>query len=135
MQKKKWLGLVIGFVILALVVAAAAIIFVRTRPEPQEGAKAITVQMVYDDVDTTVIIHTDAEFLRDALEEKNLIAGDESEYGLFVKTVNGRTADDAKQEWWCFTKGSETLMTGVDTTVIADGDAFEVTLKVGYDSF
>ncbi len=135
MQKKKWLGLVIGFAVLALVVAAAAVIYVKTRPEPQEGAKTITVQMVYDDVVTSVTIQTDAEFLRGALEEKSLIAGDESEYGLFVKTVNGRTADDAKQEWWCFTKGGETLMTGVDSTPIADGEVFEVTLKVGYDSF
>lgn len=135
MQKKKWLGLVIGFVVLALVVATAVVIYVKTRPEPQEGAKTITIQLVYDDVDTTVTIHTDAEYLRGALEEKNLIAGDESEYGLFVKTVNGRTADETKQEWWCFTKGGETLMTGVDTTPIADGEVFEATLKVGYDSF
>lgn len=135
MQKKKWLGLVIGFVVLALVVTAAAVIYVRTRPEPQEGAKTIEVQIVYDDVDTTVTIDTDAEYLCGALEQEKLIAGDESEYGLYVKTVNGRTADDSKQEWWCFTKGGETLMTGVDTTPIADGDTFEVTLKVGYDSF
>lgn len=135
MQKKKWSGLLIGFVVLAVVVAAAVVIYVKTRPEPQEGAKTITIQMVYDDVDTTVMINTDAEYLRGALEEKNLIAGDESEYGLFVKTVNGRTADDTKQEWWCFTKGGETLMTGVDTTPIADGEVFEATLKVGYDLF
>ncbi|MBQ9861585.1 MAG: DUF4430 domain-containing protein [Clostridia bacterium] len=135
MQKKKWLGLVIGFAVLALVVAAAVVIYVKTRPEPQEGAKTITIQLVYDDVDTTVTIHTNAEYLRGALEEKNLIAGDESEYGLFVKTVNGRTADGAKQEWWCFTKGGETLMTGIDTTPIADEEVFEVTLMVGYDSF
>lgn len=135
MQNKKWLGLAIGFVVLALVVAAAAVIYVTTRPEPREGAKTITVQIVYDDVDTTVMIDTDAEYLRGALEEKNLIAGDESQYGLFVKTVNGRTADDAKQEWWRFTKGGETLMTGVDTTLIADEETFEVKLMVGYDSF
>ncbi len=135
MQNKKWVGLAIGFVVLALVVAAAAVIYVTTRPEPQEGAKTITVQIVYDDVDTTVMIDTDAEYLRGALEEKNLIAGDESQYGLFVKTVNGRTADDAKQEWWCFTKGGETLMTGVDTTPITDGETFEMKLMVGYDSF
>lgn len=135
MQKKKWLGLVIGFVVLALVVTASAVIYVKTRPETQEGAKTIVVQIAYDDVNTSVTINTDAEYLRAALEEEGLIAGDESEYGLFVKTVNGRTVDDAKQEWWCFTKGGETLMTGVDTTPIADGEVFEATLKVGYDTF
>ena len=61
-----------------------------------------------------------------------LIAGDESEYGLFVKTVDGETADDANQEWWCFTKGGEMLMTGVDDTMIADGEQYEATLTVGW---
>ncbi|MBQ9965086.1 MAG: DUF4430 domain-containing protein, partial [Clostridia bacterium] len=91
------------------------------------------VQIAYDDVTKSVNIDTNAEYLRAALEEKNLISGDESEFGLFVKVVDGRTADDAKQEWWCFTKGGETVMTGVDTTPIADGDTFEITLKTGYD--
>lgn len=135
MQKKKWLGILVGCAVLALMVVAASVIYVQTRPEPQQDAKTITVQMVYDDVNTTVTINTDAEYLRGALEEQNLIAGDESEYGLFVKTVNGRTVDDAKQEWWCFTKSGETLMTGVDTTPISNGDLFEATLKVGYDAF
>ncbi len=31
------------------------------------------------------------------------------------KTVNGVTADEAKEEWWCFTKDGEDVMTGVDS--------------------
>ena len=49
-----------------------------------------------------------------------------------MTAVNGIAADDSKQEWWCFTKGGEEMMTGVDTTPIADGDAFEITLTEGY---
>ncbi|MBQ5987536.1 MAG: DUF4430 domain-containing protein, partial [Clostridia bacterium] len=79
-----------------------------------------------------ISIRTDAETLRGALEQESLIAGDEGEYGLFVKTVDGETADDAKQEWWCLTKGGEMWMNGVDTTEIADGDAYEFTLTVGW---
>ncbi len=135
MQKKKLLGLVVGFVVLALVVAAAAVIYVQTRPEPEVGDKTITVKIAYDETEKAVEINTDAEYLRAALEEKSLVKGDESEYGLFIKEVDGRKADDAKQEWWCITKGGETVMTGVDTTPIADGDTFEVTLMVGYDAF
>ena len=131
-MKKKWVGILIGFLVLALAVTAAVVVYIQTRTEPQTGEKTITVQLVYDDVDTTVTLHTDADYLRGALEEKQLIAGEESAYGLFVKTVNGRTVDDAKQEWWCFTKGGETLMTGVDSTPIADGEKFEITLTVGY---
>lgn len=104
-----------------------------TQAEPQVGTKTITVQIIVDGTDTvTKSIRTDAEYLRGALEEEDLIAGEESQYGLFVKTVNGITVDDAKQQWWCFTKGGEDLFTGVDTTPIADGDKFEITLKTGY---
>ena len=73
-----------------------------------------------------------SQLLAGALEQAALIAGEEGEYGLFVKTVDGVTANDANQEWWCFTKGGETLETGVDSTPIADGDTFEITLTQGY---
>ena len=42
------------------------------------------------------------------------------------------TVDDSKQEWWSFTKDGQMLETGVDTTPIADGDHFEITLTAGY---
>ena len=49
-----------------------------------------------------------------------------------VLTVDGETADEAAQEWWCFTKDGEMLMTGVDDTMIADGEQYEVKLAVGW---
>ena len=129
-KKKVWL---IAGVALALVAVMAAAWF-AFGPKGTAGQKNISVTVVYADASTDKFdISTDAEFLRGALEEQNLIAGDESEYGLFVKTVNGVTADDANQEWWSFSKGGEDLMTGVDSTPIADGDAFEITLKIGWD--
>ncbi|MBR7184260.1 MAG: DUF4430 domain-containing protein [Clostridia bacterium] len=102
------------------------------KTQTQAGSKTITVDIVTADGTTTKTITTDAEFLRGALEQEKLIAGDESQYGLFVKTVNGVTINEANQEWWCFTKGGEALFSGVDTTPIADGDKFEITLTVGY---
>ena len=75
---------------------------------------------------------TDEEYLRNVLEPAGLIAGEDSEYGMFVKTVDGYTADDAKQEWWCFTQDGGQVNTGVDTTPVADGDHFEITLTTGY---
>lgn len=124
--------LIIALAALIVVVAAFIGIWTATRPEAQVGDKTITVQIVKKDSDRTVTINTDAEMLRGALEQENLIQGDESEFGLFVKTVDGYTADDAAQEWWCFSKGGESLMTGVDTTPIADGEQYEITLKTGW---
>ena len=119
--------------VFAVLIAATVLCTACTQAEPQEGTKTITVEIIVDGTDNvTKSITTDAEFLRGALEEEDLIAGEESQYGLFVKTVNGVTADDAKQQWWCFTKGGADLFTGVDSTPIADGDTFEITLKTGY---
>ncbi len=102
------------------------------KPRTQVGKKTITVDIVtpYETVTKTII--TEAEFLRAALEQEGLIAGEEGEFGLFVTMVNGITADESRQEWWSLTKGGEVLFSSVDTTPIADGEKFEITLTVGW---
>ena len=128
-NKKIWLAAA------ALVVAVAVLlgVYFVTRPAPQQGGKTIAVQVVLlEGEPSDYTIQTDEEYLRGALESIDLIEGSESEYGLFVTTVNGVTVDDSKQQWWCFTQDGEMLMTGVDTTPIADGDHFEITLTEGY---
>ena len=65
--------------------------------------------------------------LRQALEGAGLISGEEGPYGLYVKAVDGITADyDVDGSWWSLTKDGE-LCAGVDSTEIADGDKFEFT--------
>ena len=134
MENKKPMNkkLLAGVLALVLIVAALIGIYFATRPATSAADKTITATVVANGEEEAFTIHTDEEYLRGALESIDLIAGEESEYGLFVTTVNGITADDANQEWWCFTKGGESLNTGVDSTPIADGDAFEITLTVGY---
>ena len=74
---------------------------------------------------TNFEIHTDKETVGDALLEVELIAGEESEYGLFVKTVNGITADyDVDQTYWAFYINDEYASSGVDTTAIEDGKTY-----------
>lgn len=132
-NKKSMKKPIIGLIIFVAVIAAMAILYNVFKPETKEGAKHISAEVVLaDGTSKTFDINTDAEYLRKALEEKKLISGEESEYGLYVKTVDGVTADDSKQEWWCFTKSGEAVNTGVDATPIADGDHFEITLKTGY---
>jgi len=76
----------------------------------------------------TFTIKTDAETLGDALLAHNLIAGDQGDFGLYVKAVNGITADyDVDQSYWGFSKNGEYMMTGVDGTAIADGEVYELT--------
>ena len=72
---------------------------------------------------------TDAENLGQVLVEENLVQGEDSATGLFVTTVDGETAQDSLRQWWCVTKGGERVDTGADTTPIADGDHFELTMS------
>ena len=93
-----------------------------------EGAKTVTVKVIVEDKTVTFTIKSDAEMLGDALLEHGLIAGEESAYGLYVKVVNGITADyDVDRSYWGFSKGGEYMMTGVDGTKFADGEAYELT--------
>ena len=140
-QNKKPLNkkLIAGVVALIVVIAILLGVCLNNRQSTTSGSKTITVS-VFDTVGSTeasntATITTDEEYLRGALEQEDSgisISGSESEYGLFVTTVDGVTADDSKQQWWCFTKGGEMLNTGVDSTPIADGDTFEITLTEGY---
>ena len=78
-----------------------------------------------DGNETDYVIHTDAETVGDALLEQNLIEGDDSEYGLYVKTVNGVTADyDTDGTYWAFYINDEYASTGVDATPVTDGDTY-----------
>lgn len=132
-NKKSMKKPIIGVIIFVVVIAAMAILYNAFKPETTEGTKHIVAEVILGDgTSKNIDINTDAEYLRQALEEKKLISGEESDYGLFVKTVDGVTVDDSKQQWWCFTKGGEQITTGVDTTPIADGDHFEITLTTGY---
>lgn len=76
-------------------------------------------------------IHTDAEMVGTALVENELIAGEDSEYGLYVKSVLGITADwNVDGHYWAFyvmEGGAEEFSyaaTGVDSTPIVDGAAY-----------
>ena len=61
----------------------------------------------------------------EALQDCGLIEGEESEYGLYVKTVNGITADyDADGVYWAFYIDGKYAESGVDTTEISEGTSY-----------
>ena len=70
-------------------------------------------------------IHTDEKTVGAALLSLGLIAGEDSEYGLYVKTVNGVTVDyDADGKYWAFYVDGEYAATGVDSTDITAGATY-----------
>ena len=123
----------IAVAVLLVLVIGALLIWNANKPAAQVGGKAIVLEVVHGDGSSKDFsIRTDAEFLRGALEQEGLIAGSESEWGLYVLTVDGETADEAQEQWWCLTKDGEMSMTGVDDTAIADGEHYEFTLTTGW---
>jgi len=124
---------ILAVIILLVLVAASVFAYVQLSPKGSTGDKTITVLVIHGDSSQKEFsITTDAESLQDALEPEGLIEGEEGPYGLFIKTVDGETADDSKQQWWCITKGGESLMTGISDTMIVDGEQYELTLTVGW---
>ena len=79
-----------------------------------------------DGNETDFVINTDKGTVGDALLEQNLIEGEEGDYGLYVKTVNGITADyDTDHTYWAFYVNGEYSNTGVDSTPVNEGDTYE----------
>ncbi len=93
-----------------------------------DGAKTIEVRIIDDkEEEINITINTDCENLGDALRENNLASGTEGPYGLYIKTVNGTTADyDVNGAYWAFSKNSEMLSTGADGEKIEDNATYEI---------
>ena len=74
-----------------------------------------------------VTVRTDKETLGDALSAVSLIQGDKGPYGLYVKKVNGITADyDVDKSYWAFYINGEYAMSGVDTTNIDETAKYQL---------
>lgn len=85
-----------------------------------------------DGKETEFTVKTDADTVGKALLDANLIAGEDSEYGLYVKTVNGITADyDTDGSYWAFYINGEYATTGVDSTEIEDGATYTFKVEKG----
>ena len=120
-------------ILLVAVMALFLGIWLIARPQSSAGDKDLTIEVVHGDLSSrTFAISTSAEYLAEALTENEIVQGEDGPYGLFILTADGETADEANQEWWCFTKGGESMVTGVDDTMIADGDKYEITFTVGW---
>lgn len=96
-----------------------------------EGSTAFAFSVVDKDGNETAFeIHTDKETVGEALMEHDLIAGDESEYGLYVTTVNGITADyDKDGMYWAFYINGEYAQTGVDSMPVEEGESYSFQIE------
>lgn len=131
-KKGKKKGLIIALAALILVVASLLVVNSVTRAKAQAGAKQLAIEIALPDGSVTEhVLHTDAETLGAAMNEASLITGHTEALGFFIDSVGGVVADPAKGEWWVFTKDGEWVTTGVNDTLIADGEHYEFSIYAG----
>ncbi len=116
-------------------ILTAATVFAMTackKDDPNDRDTPVTFTLKVIDLDgneTTKVIETKKWTVGAALLDKGIIAGEEGQYGLYIKSVNKITADyDKDGTYWAFYIGDEYAMTGVDQTEITDGATY--TLKI-----
>lgn len=124
--------IVLSAVSLVVLMAVMALSFVscgKKEETPSDVTEVtVTVEVTDDKGDVTPYVITTTETtLRGALEQEELVEGDESEYGLYIKKVCGITADyDVDGSYWALYKGEEYMTNSVDQEVLEDGAVYRI---------
>ncbi|MDO4811835.1 MAG: DUF4430 domain-containing protein [Eubacteriales bacterium] len=91
-----------------------------------EGEKTFVTEVVDADGNTVKFtVHTNEKTVGKALQDLGILDGEEGEYGLYIKVVNGISADYAADGvYWAFYVDGEYAMTGADMTDAIDGSVY-----------
>ena len=92
-----------------------------------EGAHSVQVEVQIGGRSVTLTVKSDKDNLADMLTESGLVEGDVSEYGLYIKKVNGVTADsDTDGAYWGLNKDGEPTPVGASAITVKDGEHYEL---------
>jgi len=131
MKNKK---MILAAVVLVVVIALMAGLSVANKPQTVEGSKQVTITIIHKDgTEKTLEYGTDLEFLSELLLEKELVTGYASEeYGFTIESVDGVTADWAKDSaYWALYEGDEYATASAAGIVLVDGGVY----KLIYETF
>lgn len=135
---KKFLSLILCFAMVLSLVAcgnttekADESIPVTDGQTIGEGSKTFPLTITDQEGNSIqIIVKTDEETVGNALIQLGIVQGDETDYGLFVKTVNGITADyEADGIYWAFYVNGNYANSGVDQTPIVDGETYTLAVE------
>lgn len=92
-----------------------------------EGENTVTVEVKAGEQAVKFTVNTDKDTVGAALMEHKLIDGDQGDYGLYVKKVNGITADyDTDKAYWAFYVDGAYATAGIDQTKIEKDKAYSL---------
>ena len=114
--------------ILSMLLALVMVFTLVACGTAKSEAKNASFKVIATDLDgkeTTFDYTTDKATVGEVLIEEGLIEGHETEYGLYVDSVNGIALDwDKDGKYWAFYIDGEYAMTGVDATEITAGTTY-----------
>lgn len=133
MTKRKTPIIILTLVVILLLVACGGTVdpwqsaTYLEDTELGEGARLLTVEVVALERKVVFTIHTDSETVGDALAELDLVEGEETTYGLYIKKVNGMRADyELDGYYWAFYENGDYALSGADTTAITEGVVYRL---------
>ena len=92
------------------------------EPKAQGPISYTVITVDLEGNETTFDITSDKKTVGEELLAQGIIAGDQGEYGMYIKTVNGLTLDWEKDaKYWAFYIGEDYATTGVDMTDAEEG--------------
>ena len=111
---------------LLLVMVMALGLVACGNAEPKATGASFTVVVAdLEGKETTFEYTSDKATFGEALIAEGLIEGHETEYGLYVDSVNGVALDwDKDGKYWAFYIDGEYATTGVDATEITEGATY-----------
>lgn len=130
-MKKKLLAL-ISLIAVMGIFAGIAVYF---QKEANSDLKTVHVEVISqrDNYEKTTSYKTDKEYLRELLEEENIVTNyEDSDYGMYIHGVENMNDDSANQYWWCILVNDESATTSADSIVLEDGTTYTLELKQGY---
>ena len=121
-MKSKLSVLLCVVLIAAMALSMAACGGTKEAAAPQGTVSYTVITVDLEGNETRLEITSDKETVGEELLAQGIIAGDEGEYGLYIKTVNGLTLDwDKDAKYWAFYIGEDYATTGVDMTPAEEG--------------
>lgn len=120
-------------VIVALVLALATVFCACSQAQTSEGEKSFTVTVVHADGSSKDFSYKTTElYVGAVLQAEGLIQGEEGQYGLYIKVVDGESAVyEENGAYWGFYVNGEYASQGIDLTPIEDGATYTLEYTKG----
>ena len=128
MEKKKTIWIAVAAIVIAAVMGT---IFLTAKPAVNTGKKHVVLEVKDDKGEMkTYTADTNAAYLVDLMDELQNSSdfsydAQNGDYGLFIQTVNGKTADySIDHSYWAVYVNGQYGSYGISEQPVADGDTY-----------